>query len=57
MRLKSASVGGRIRRTHLVDSNPMLHPVSKPLEQDLGVIDEIIHYLLANESAVLSLEL
>jgi len=34
----------------------MLHPVSKPLEQDLGVIDEIIHYLLANESAVLFLE-
>jgi len=46
----------RLRETDLVDSDPVLNSISKSLKQDLGVIYEIVDYLLADKSAVFLLE-
>jgi hypothetical protein len=31
-------------------------PISKPLKEDLGVIDKVVYYLFADESTILPLE-
>ena len=41
---------------YLVDGDPVLHPISQSLEQDLGVGHEIIDHFFTDESAILVLE-
>jgi hypothetical protein len=40
----------------LIDGYPVFDPISQSLKEDLGVIDKVIYYFLADESTILLLE-